>query len=249
LAENTLAIFERLDTFPTDSEELNAWWVEPLGVKPPKPKTSKGVDADEDADEIPSTTDADADDDWRKYFDEPSSDIKDSKKPHARLHTLTVHQSLHSLPSHRAVFTRAWLTLLPRLQRADAETENRPLSVRALTVLHRGVFPHLTRPVLVMDWVSECVDYGGAAGLLALNALFALIKEYNLYVHCASLPFPRTSTELTRVGITLCSILVCTRSSHAMSCIYATAHVSSDSQSPFSRRRRFVFLYGCVHIF
>ena len=46
--------------------------------------------------------------------------------------------------------------------------------------MHRGVMPHLTRAVMVMDWISSCVDYGGTVGLLALNALFILMKEYNL---------------------------------------------------------------------
>ena len=53
-------------------------------------------------------------------------------------------------------------------------------AVRALNVMHRGVLPHLTRAVLVMDWIAACVDYGGSPGLLALNALFVLMKEYNL---------------------------------------------------------------------
>jgi len=52
--------------------------------------------------------------------------------------------------------------------------------MRALNVMHRGVLPHLTRPILVMDWVSTCVDFGGPVGLLALNALFVLMREYNL---------------------------------------------------------------------
>jgi len=46
--------------------------------------------------------------------------------------------------------------------------------------MHRGVLPHLTRPILVMDWIGACVDMGGSVGLLALNALFVLMKEYNL---------------------------------------------------------------------
>jgi len=40
--------------------------------------------------------------------------------------------------------------------------------------------PRLTRPVLIMDWIGSCVDYGGTVGLLALNALFILIRDYNL---------------------------------------------------------------------
>jgi len=46
--------------------------------------------------------------------------------------------------------------------------------------MHRGVLPHLTRPILVMDWVGACVDVGGTVGLIALNSLFVLMKEYNL---------------------------------------------------------------------
>ncbi|KAF6748121.1 hypothetical protein DFP72DRAFT_1146703, partial [Ephemerocybe angulata] len=156
-SKNLLSILERLNTFPTDKEELNSWWVAELGAKPPKPKkTSANEDSDDDDEPTPN---AEEEDDWRKFFDEPAP--TDSKKaPSARLHKLTVHQSLHTLASHRAVFTRAWLGLLPRLTDASA-------AVRALNVMHRGVLPHLTRAVLVMDWIAGWVDGGGSVGLLA----------------------------------------------------------------------------------
>ncbi|KAI5824350.1 CBF-domain-containing protein [Schizophyllum commune Tattone D] len=179
---NLLTILQGLTTFPTEQAELNSWWVSELGAKPPKPKKAKGgADASEDEDEAkPAGTEAD-DDDWRKFFDdEPEAGMGKDKAPSARLHNLTIHQSLHSLPSHRAVFTRAWLTLLPRLTIKGDPDLSRALAVRALNVMHRGVLPHLTRAVLVMDWIAACVDYGGSPGLLALNALFVLIKEYNL---------------------------------------------------------------------
>ncbi|KAJ7167536.1 CBF/Mak21 family-domain-containing protein [Mycena filopes] len=175
LPANLLTILEGLKTFPTEKAELNAWWVAEMGTKPPKPKPSKrsaGAD-DVSSDEEPDKDDGgEEDDDWRKFFEDDSA-------PGARLHKLTVHQSLHSLPSHRAVFTRAWLALLPKLLTRDAAA-SRILSQRALNVMHRGVMPHLTRPVLIMDWVGGSVDHGGSIGLLALNALFVLMKEYNL---------------------------------------------------------------------
>ncbi|GLB45172.1 putative CBF/Mak21 family protein [Lyophyllum shimeji] len=185
LAPNLLSVLERLNTFPTEKSELNSWWVSEMGTKPPKPKRPSkkgGEDAassseDEDADE----KNEEDEDDWRKFFDEePEAKDKDGKPqgPSARLHKLTIHQSLHSLPSHRAVFTRAWLALLPRLSIEGGD--GKALAMRALNVMHRGVMPHLTRAVLVMDWVGASVDYGGAVGLLALNALFVLMKEYNL---------------------------------------------------------------------
>jgi U3 small nucleolar RNA-associated protein 19 len=161
-ATNLLSILERLQTFPTDNEELNAWWVAELGAKPPKPKKIASEDDDEDA--LPKAPEdgEDDDDDWRKFFDEPApvDDSKKSKSPAARLHKMTVHQSLHSLPSHRAVFTRAWLALLPRLSAAKDEDVKRSLAIRALNVMHRGVLPHLTRAILAMDWIAGCVDHG-----------------------------------------------------------------------------------------
>ncbi|KAI0781283.1 CBF-domain-containing protein [Trametes elegans] len=175
LPSNLLSILERLTTFPTKPSELNTWWVEELGTKPPKPKRSA---SDEDEEE-PGSDGEGEEDDWRKFFDEPAAAPTEKKGVTARVHTLTIHQSLHSLAAHKAVFTRAWLALLPQLSRGPTET-TKAHSLRVLNVLHRGVIPHLTRPILIMDWVSSSVDHGGTVGLLALNALFTLMKEYNL---------------------------------------------------------------------
>jgi U3 small nucleolar RNA-associated protein 19 len=117
-------------------------------------------DASDSEAEGPETKDTkDEEDDWRKYFeDEPAPpEAPMAKTPGVRLHQMTIHQSLHSLSSHRAVFTRTWLALLPRLSKAkDAEK----LVVRVLNIMHRELLPHFTRPVLVMDWIGACVDYG-----------------------------------------------------------------------------------------
>ncbi|KAI0648198.1 ribosome biogenesis protein Noc4 [Trametes meyenii] len=178
LAGNLLSILERLTTFPTKASELNAWWVEELGTKPPKPKRS--ADADADGGDGQEDEGADEEDDWRKFFDDPPAKAAEERKGiTARVHTLTIHQSLHSLAAHKAVFTRAWLALLPQLSQGSREG-TRASSLRVLSVLHRGVIPHLTRPILIMDWVSSSVDHGGTVGLLALNALFTLMKDYNL---------------------------------------------------------------------
>ncbi|KAK0223868.1 CBF/Mak21 family-domain-containing protein [Armillaria fumosa] len=178
---NLLRILEDLTTFPTESSELSAWWVSELGAKPPKPKAAKKQDGEDDEGEEEPVGDA-AEDDWRKFFDDDKTakDTSKTKTPGARVHTLTIHQSLHSLPSHRAVFTRTWLELLSRLSVAQDATATKALATRVLNIMHRCIMPHLTRPMLVMDWIGACVDYGGTAGLLALNALFVLIKEYNL---------------------------------------------------------------------
>lgn len=167
-SSNLLSILERIHTFPTDPTELNAWWVVELGAKPPRPrhvKRASGAGAgEEEEDESDGVEGEEEEDDWRKFFDDDTTATSGSgskpKTPSARLHKLTIHQSLHSLPSHRAVFTRAWLILLPCLSVSAKEGTGKTLSMRALNVMHRGVLPHLTRPVLVMDWVGACVDFG-----------------------------------------------------------------------------------------
>jgi len=158
LLDNLLSIMEKLTTFPTDPSELNTWWVEELGAKPPKHRSAKGATEEED----PESADENHEDDWRNFFDEDAS-TKDTKTKgiKGRAHTLTFHQSLHSLQAHRAVFTRTWLNFLPHLSSVSTSS-NRALTTRALNIMHRGVLPHLTRPVLVMDWISACVDLGEA---------------------------------------------------------------------------------------
>jgi U3 small nucleolar RNA-associated protein 19 len=146
-----------LESFPVSQSDLKSWWVEELQAKPPRSKTKKAATGP--APDV-SGTDSESDsieDDWRKFFDEEEKQKKPSE-PSMRLHQMTVHQSLHSLASHRAVFTRLWLRLLPRL--SEDEGARGGLSLRVLNVMHHGIMPHLTRAVLVMDWVGRCVDYG-----------------------------------------------------------------------------------------
>ncbi|CAE6424430.1 unnamed protein product [Rhizoctonia solani] len=167
--ENLLSFLERLKTMPTEMAELNAYWIIELGAKPPKIRGPKQQD---DEPEEPTPVD---EDDWRTFFDDaPSAKSVTPKSNQARVHTLSTHQCLHSLSSHRAQFSACWMTLLPHI------ASSAPLAARALTVLHRGVMPHIDKPVRLMDWIGGCVDFGGSIGLLALNALFTLIKDYNL---------------------------------------------------------------------
>ncbi|KAH9067840.1 ribosome biogenesis protein Noc4 [Lactarius vividus] len=173
--ENLLALLERLESVPATPSDLKSqsWWVEELQTKPAGPRNvPAGSDPDSD-DGLEAT-----EDDWRKFFDDEKQKKLSGQEPSTRLRRLTVHQSLHSLASHRAVFTRLWLRLLPRL--SGNNDAGSALSLRVLNVMHRGVMPHLTRAEMVMDWVSGCVDHGGAVGLLALNTLFILMQEYNL---------------------------------------------------------------------
>jgi U3 small nucleolar RNA-associated protein 19 len=174
-------------TFKSDQ-----FWVESVSKKPKKTENDSAQSGSDDSGDEDAVND-----DWRKFFDDPSTPkaTEKGKGRSRRIHTLSVHAQLHSRAAHRAVFTRCWLVLLPLLSRggeafdtgSDEELDYAKQSQlflvsRALAVLHHNVLPHLTRPVLIMDWVASCVDFGGHVGLLALNALFILMKEYNLYV-------------------------------------------------------------------
>ena len=153
--ENLLAILERFESIPTTQSDLKSasWWVEELQTKPAASKNAPVVSDPDSDDDLDAT-----EDDWRNFFDDEKQKKPSVFEPSTRLHRLTVHRSLHSLASHRAVFTRLWLRLLPRLS-GNNDTGS-ALSLRVLNVMHRGVMPHLTRAVMVMDWVSGCVDYG-----------------------------------------------------------------------------------------
>lgn len=161
VAENLLSILERLNKFPADRSNINQWWIPRLGKKPPPLKPSKRSVAHEpEEEEEPDIPEGD-EDDWRKFFEEPEHTDKGKKTgSNPRLHKMTVHQSLHSLQSHKAVFSRAWMSLLPRLSRTGDVEATKALAARVLNIMHGAVMPRLTRPVLTMDWIGSCVDYG-----------------------------------------------------------------------------------------
>ncbi|KTW31440.1 hypothetical protein T552_00082 [Pneumocystis carinii B80] len=49
-----------------------------------------------------------------------------------------------------------------------------------LNILHSNVLPFLSKPQLLMDFLTDSYDAGGAVSLLALNGLFYLIQNHNL---------------------------------------------------------------------
>ena len=168
---NLLALLERLDSLPTTQSDLKSasWWVNEMQTKPAAPKNaSTGFESDSDND-LDAT-----EDDWRNFFDDEKQKKPSGSEPSTRLRRLTVHRSLHSLASHRAVFTRLWLRLLPRL--SGNNNAGSALSLRVLNVMHRGVMPHLTRAVMVMDWVSGCVDYGRCCNIFLFPQIDQIVQ-------------------------------------------------------------------------
>jgi hypothetical protein len=80
---------------------------------------------------------------------------------------------LISIPSHRKVFSKAWLTLL-----------SMPLS----NAQHKVILKHLpefvtnniTQPLLLADYLTQSYEQGGVIAVLALESLFQLIVRHNL---------------------------------------------------------------------
>lgn len=82
-------------------------------------------------------------------------------------------RKLAELAEHRKVFTKCWLEYLKLPL---------PVSVykQVLTTMHEMILPHLTTPVLLMDFLSSSYNIGGVVSLLSLNGLFYLMHKHNL---------------------------------------------------------------------
>ncbi|EJD43624.1 CBF-domain-containing protein [Auricularia subglabra TFB-10046 SS5] len=167
MASRAFGILESLDRLPTSSKDLTFFL--PAFSKPPSKAAMSASEEHEEGGE-----DAD-EDDWRAFFDKPAAPKKQEEK-YGRAGRLNIHARMHVPPAHRAQLVTAWLAVLPRISGSEAD------SVRALSILHLRLVPHLKKEeaVRTMDWIAGCVDYGDASGLLALNTLFELMTTMNL---------------------------------------------------------------------
>ncbi|KAF8476865.1 CBF/Mak21 family-domain-containing protein [Kalaharituber pfeilii] len=78
-----------------------------------------------------------------------------------------------SVNAHRRQLQEIWLATM----RLDL-TEDQMKSV--LDILSHKIVPFFSQPQLLMDFLTDCYNAGGAMSLLALNGLFELIKTKNL---------------------------------------------------------------------
>ena len=77
------------------------------------------------------------------------------------------------LSQHKKVFSSAWLAFLALPLTSE-------IHKKVLLSLHSRVIPQMTDPKLLMDFLTDSYNTGGATSLLALNSLFILIHHYNL---------------------------------------------------------------------
>lgn len=126
--------------------------------------------------------------DWMAYYEssEEEEDVKTGKKRSAsgRSAQLSVHASIHSVVSHQNMYTGLWEAVLGGVALDEGWTR------KILVGLHgsRGILGHMKpeRRVRVADWLGSLVDRGGAEAMLAMNGLFVLMTQYNLYVESTS---------------------------------------------------------------
>ncbi|CAK7222760.1 Maturation and nuclear export of 40S ribosomal subunits interacting protein [Sporothrix eucalyptigena] len=109
-------------------------------------------------DDVPATSD-----EFETFFVNPPP----AKRSHA----------LYSVAKHRKQAQDAWLAVL---QRAVSLGEDKSLRKRALSIASTVIAPWFAQPELMLDFLTDCYDAGGATSLLALSGLYYLIQERNV---------------------------------------------------------------------
>ncbi|KAK9700369.1 Maturation and nuclear export of 40S ribosomal subunits interacting protein [Basidiobolus ranarum] len=80
---------------------------------------------------------------------------------------------LLQLQAHRKMFSDCWIAFL----RLPLTTD---IYKKVLVMMHKKIIVHMPQPTLLMDFLTDSYNAGGAISLLALNGLFTLIHEHNL---------------------------------------------------------------------
>ncbi|XP_056389147.1 nucleolar complex protein 4 homolog [Hyla sarda] len=77
------------------------------------------------------------------------------------------------LKDHKKAFEKVWMSFLKHKLSVS-------LYKKVLLILHESILPHMSKPALMIDFLTVAYDVGGAISLLALNGLFVLIHQHNL---------------------------------------------------------------------
>jgi U3 small nucleolar RNA-associated protein 19 len=159
IANNVFAILESIRTMPTEASEIDEFWtVNPTKYESKSTKSNKtddllgdeGLLSDSDIENVEEET--------------PANKGKNTKK---RKHPLL------QLGIHKRGFSDCWIKLL-KLPLTEE------MYKKVLLILHKRILPHMYEPKLLMDFLTDSYNVGGAVSLLALNGLFTLITEHNL---------------------------------------------------------------------
>ncbi|KAF9306723.1 hypothetical protein BGZ74_004168 [Mortierella antarctica] len=151
MLENAFSIMETLKSMPTEDKELDEWWT---------------GNPDPNGEKKPYTGDSFGFSDEEE--DETVEDLtKDSSAKGVKKHPLLM------LLNHKRVFSDCWIAIL-RLPFTTV------IYKKTLLIVHKRIIPHLPNPTVLMDFLTDSYNAGGAISLLALKGLFILITEHNL---------------------------------------------------------------------
>jgi U3 small nucleolar RNA-associated protein 19 len=172
-----------LTNLPKLKADLNTFFIPTLSEPPTsqsgpsgsakKPKSKKGK-AKQELDATP---------DWMAFYEsgsegEDDEPVKAGTKRRIRTSHMSIHASVHSIPSHQTVYTTLWETVLGQVRLDDIWIR------RVLVGLHgeKGILGNMKaeRRVRFTDWLGSLIDGGGANAMLAMNGLYVLMTQYNL---------------------------------------------------------------------
>ncbi|KAF9934147.1 hypothetical protein BGZ65_003868, partial [Modicella reniformis] len=152
LLENSFAIMETLKTMPTAAKELDEFWT----GHPDPNGTKKDYTGDN----------------FGFSDSEQDESVEDLTKDTTSKRPIKVHPLLR-LHNHQRVFSDCWIAIL----KLPFTTM---IYKKTLLIVHKRIIPHLPRPTVLMDFLTDSYNSGGAISLLALKGLFVLITEHNL---------------------------------------------------------------------
>ncbi|KAF0509118.1 CBF-domain-containing protein [Gigaspora margarita] len=154
LMENTFSILENLRSMPTDASEIKDFW-----IGHPTPEI------------VNKQTSGNNEEEFKDISDEDGGHDMNDKKSHTKSQDKI--PPILQLSSHRRVFSDCWLALLKLPMKQESYK-------KILLIMHKKIIPHMLQPTMLMDYLTESYNAGGAISLLALNGLFTLIHEHNL---------------------------------------------------------------------
>lgn len=163
LARNVFAILEGIRTMPTESSEIDEFWTVNPNKYDAKPEKAKSDDLLGDEGLL---SDSEVEEEVEKTADTTGM-TKRQKRSLKKKHPLL------QLGIHKRGFSDCWISLL-RLPLTEE------MYKKILLILHKRILPHMFEPKLLMDFLTDSFNVGGAVSLLALNGLFTLITEHGL---------------------------------------------------------------------
>jgi U3 small nucleolar RNA-associated protein 19 len=186
--ENLLSQLLPLTNLPKLQGDINTFFVPAFSSTPSAVPTSKKLKIGSGESKVrkgkkgKGKGEVDATPEWMAYYEssESEDETKSGKKRSlsGRSAQLSVHASIHSIPSHQNMYTSLWEAVLGTVPLDEAWTR------KILVGLHgeHGIFGHMKpeRRFRVADWLGGLVDRGGALAMLAMNGLFVLMTQYNL---------------------------------------------------------------------